>query len=355
MGRRKYQAAPSWKQHVHINGTIYYSLETPDESWLFHRIITAEDVIDPDIRTAIEDCGHEHNEWLEEADLEDLPCDLELLVHFDDPYRREPIASFLSYQKGVKFRCYPGGDSDSESGYASSSYCAPSYCIPCLISLSHTRSTDVPVVVEVSQKQSFWLAVESYPMHLKGRCHRNLELAFFAALTQSADGTTWHHNSRRIVANTMGVDHIFGQGRAKGRFNYQECKRLIEMFLELKRERVWRIFRPCDYYFMVLCSRCHSRLSRTRVRECCERCPALAPIEGHARHRHTLQTERIRQPASYPALRQAVEDPGWPVILHVLRRPPRIQGTASSSTPCIPCFSRGFSCVFTGSSGGMVW
>lgn len=50
---------------------------------------------------------------------------------------------------------------------------------------------------------------------------------------------------RRIVANTMGVEHIFGQGRAKGRFHYQECKRLIELFLELKRERAWRIFCPC--------------------------------------------------------------------------------------------------------------
>jgi hypothetical protein len=125
LGRRKHQAAPSWKRHLHINGTIYYSLETQDEIHLFHRIITAEDVTDPDmsdIRTAIKDCGHEHNEWLEEADLEDLSYDLELLVRFNDPYRREPIASFLSYQMEVKFRCYPGGDSDSESGYASSSY-----------------------------------------------------------------------------------------------------------------------------------------------------------------------------------------------------------------------------------------
>ena len=63
------------------------------------------------------------------------------------------------------------------------------------ISSSDSRSTDLPVVVEVLPKQSFWLAVESYPMHLTSRCHRNLELAFFAALTQSADGTTGYHDS----------------------------------------------------------------------------------------------------------------------------------------------------------------
>jgi hypothetical protein len=121
LGRRKHQGGPTWKRHLHINGTIYYSLETQDSSRLFRRIITAEDVTDPDIQTAIEECGDEYHEWLEEADLEDLPYDLELLVHFDNPYRRETIGSFMSYQKEVKFTCCPRDDSNSESGYASSS------------------------------------------------------------------------------------------------------------------------------------------------------------------------------------------------------------------------------------------
>ena len=120
LGRRKHQVAPTWRRHVHINGTIYYSLETQDPNRLFRRIITAEDVTDPGIQTAIEECGDEYHEWLEEADLEDLPYDLELLVHFDNPYRRETIGSFMSYQKEVKFTCCPRDDSDSESGYASS-------------------------------------------------------------------------------------------------------------------------------------------------------------------------------------------------------------------------------------------
>jgi len=193
----KHQVAPTWKRHVHVNGTIYYSLETQDSNRLFRRIITAEDVTDPDIQTAIEECGDEYHEWLEEADLEDLPYDLELLVHFDNPYRRETIGSFMSYQKEVKFRCCPRDDSDSESVYASSS------------------STDSPAVVEVLPKQSFWIASESYPMH-HTHSHRNLEVAFFEALAHSAD------------------EHISGQGSSKGRFNYQECRRLIQLFLELK-------------------------------------------------------------------------------------------------------------------------
>ena len=87
-------------------------------------MLTAEDITDPDIRTAIEDCGREYHGWLEEADLEDLPYDLELLVHFDNPYRRETIGSFMSYQTEVKFTCCPREDSDSESDSRSSSYFA---------------------------------------------------------------------------------------------------------------------------------------------------------------------------------------------------------------------------------------
>ena len=55
------------------------------------------------------------------------------------------------------------------------------------ISLFYTRSTDLPVVVEVFPKQSFWIASESYPMH-HTHSHRNLEVAFFEALVYSADG-----------------------------------------------------------------------------------------------------------------------------------------------------------------------
>lgn len=189
LGRRKRQGTPTWKRHVHINGTIYYSLETQDPGRLFRRIITAEDVTNPAIQTAIEVCGNEYHEWLEEANLEDLPYDLELLVHFDNPYRRETIGSFMSYQKEIKFTCCPRDDSDSESVYASSSY-VPTPCrIGVPISLFYTRSTNFPVVVEVFPKQSFWLASESYPMH-HTHSHRNLEVAFFEAITHSADGMT---------------------------------------------------------------------------------------------------------------------------------------------------------------------
>jgi hypothetical protein len=193
LGRRKHQGAPTWKRHVHINGTIYYSLEIQDPNRLFRRIITAEDVTDPDIQTAIEECGDEYHEWLEEADLEDLPYDLELLVHFDNPYRRGTIGSFMSYQKEVKFTCCPRGDSDSESVYASSSSVPTSCRTGFPISLFYTRSTDFPAVVEVFPKQCFWLASESYPMH-HAHSHRNLEVAFFEALAHSADGMTWHQS-----------------------------------------------------------------------------------------------------------------------------------------------------------------
>ena len=30
------------------------------------------------------------------------------------------------------------------------------------------------------------------------------------------------------------LEHISGKGGAMGRFNFQECQRLIELFLELK-------------------------------------------------------------------------------------------------------------------------
>lgn len=126
LGRRTRQDTPGWKRHVHINGTIYYSLEIQDPSYLFRRMITAEDVTDPDIQCIIEDCGDEYHQWLEEADLEDLPEDVELLVHFNDPYDREPLGTFMSYQKEVKFQCgpveYEDEDEDEESDTVSSSY-----------------------------------------------------------------------------------------------------------------------------------------------------------------------------------------------------------------------------------------
>lgn len=99
LGHRKHQGAPTWKRHVHINGTIYYSSETQDPSRRKRK------------------CGDEYHEWLEEADLEDLPYDLERLVHSDNPYRRETIGSFMPYQEV----CRPRDDSGSESVYASSS------------------------------------------------------------------------------------------------------------------------------------------------------------------------------------------------------------------------------------------
>jgi hypothetical protein len=125
LGHRNHQVTPTWKRHLHINGTIYYSLETQDPSRLFRRIITDEDVTDPDTQAAIEECGDEFDELLEEADLEDLPYDLELLVHFDNPYHREPVGSFMSYQKEVRFSRCSRDDSDSESVYASSSSVPP--------------------------------------------------------------------------------------------------------------------------------------------------------------------------------------------------------------------------------------
>jgi len=119
---RTHQGVPSWKRHIHINGTIYYSLETQGQNRLFRRAITEEDITDPDVRRAMEDGCHEYHQWLEEADLDDLPDDLELLIHFDNPHRREPIGSLISYHREVKFSCCPMEKEDEESSVASSSY-----------------------------------------------------------------------------------------------------------------------------------------------------------------------------------------------------------------------------------------
>ena len=120
------QNAPSWRRHIHINGTIYYSLETQGQNRLFRRAITEEDITDPDVRRAMEDGCREYHQWLEEADLDDLPDDLELLIHFVNPHRREPIASFISYHREVKFACCPMEKEESQpdeaSSVASSSY-----------------------------------------------------------------------------------------------------------------------------------------------------------------------------------------------------------------------------------------
>ena len=119
---RTRQSAPSWKRHIHINGTIYYSLEIQGQNRLFRRAITEEDITDPDVQRAMEDGCDEYHQWLEEADLDDLPDDLELLIHFDNSHRREPIASFISYHKEVRFSCCPMEKEDEESSVASSSY-----------------------------------------------------------------------------------------------------------------------------------------------------------------------------------------------------------------------------------------
>ena len=185
---------------MHINGTLYYSLESRGNEWSFLRIVTAEDVTDPDTRKAIEDCGREYDQWLEEAELEDLPDDLELVIFFDNPRDRTPIGTFVSYPREVKFECCPREsedtesesefepESESESGSAPESLYDTILYTASLISSYDTRSTGV--VVKVWPKQSFWLALESYPMH-HTRCYRNLEVAFFAALAHSADGTMW--------------------------------------------------------------------------------------------------------------------------------------------------------------------
>ena len=92
-------------------------------------MITEEDITDPDIRRMIEEGCDEYHQLLEEADLEDLPDDLELLIHFDNPDSREPIASFISYQKEVKFSCRPMENENEVSVSTSSSYFVVSYRI----------------------------------------------------------------------------------------------------------------------------------------------------------------------------------------------------------------------------------
>ncbi|KAI9467173.1 hypothetical protein BJY52DRAFT_1236849 [Lactarius psammicola] len=188
------RVAPSWIRHLHINGTIYYSLDCRDRSWSFRRMITAEDMTDLDSRGIIEDCGLDYHQWLEEADLEDLPDDLELVIFFDSPHTKTPIGTFVSHEKGVKFACCPPEDASA----------APS-----------SDDDDPPVVVDVYPKQAFWIASESYPIHY-ARSHPKQEGAFLTALVHSAH------------------EHISGQGDATGRFNYLEYRRAIDLFLHLK-------------------------------------------------------------------------------------------------------------------------
>jgi hypothetical protein len=109
--------APSWIKHLHVNGTIYYSLDCRNQSWSFQRIITAENVTDFDNRGIVEDRGFEYHQWLEEADLEDLPDDLELVVFFDNPQSKTPIGTFVSHEKEVKFACCPPEDTSVASLY----------------------------------------------------------------------------------------------------------------------------------------------------------------------------------------------------------------------------------------------
>lgn len=157
-------------------------------------MITAEDVTNLENRGIIDDCGLEYHQWLEEADLEDLPDDLELVIFFDNPHSKTPIGTFVSHEKEVKFTCCPPEDTR--------------------VALS-LDDDDPPVVVDVNPKQSFWLASESYPMHY-ARSHPKQESALLAALVHSAH------------------EHISGQGGATGRFNYLEYRRAIDLFLQLK-------------------------------------------------------------------------------------------------------------------------
>jgi hypothetical protein len=196
--RRTRQDTPSWKRHVHINGTIYYSLEIQDQCHLFRRMITAEDVTDPDIRSIIEDCGDEYHQWLEEADLEDLPDDLELLVHFNDPYDREPLGTFMSYQKEVKFQCCPVEYEDAESDSVSSSYIivlscrivfrSHHYSTPGLLthpwwSWTYSRSKPfgfrqnrIPCIIRVATPIWKWLSSPPWPIALTvWRRHQSLQ------------------------------------------------------------------------------------------------------------------------------------------------------------------------------------
>ena len=54
-----------------------------------------------------------------------------------------------------------------------------------------------------------------------------------------------------------GPEHISGKGNSKGRFDYQECRRLIQLILELKCERV-----PVAEPFPLSCDLPHDYNSR---------------------------------------------------------------------------------------------
>ena len=120
--------APSWIKHLHVNGTLYYSLDCRNQRWSFQRIITDENVTDLDSRGIIEDCGFEYHQWLEEANLEDLPDDLELAVFFDNPQSKTAIGTFMSHGKEIKFSCYRPLAEDASV--------ASSYFVPCFESHS---------------------------------------------------------------------------------------------------------------------------------------------------------------------------------------------------------------------------
>ncbi len=147
-------------------------------------MITAEDVTDLDSRRIIEDCGLDYHQWLEEADLEDLPDDLELVIFFDNPHTKTPIGTFVSHEKEIEFACCPPEDTSA----------APTYFVlvlnHILFSLPDISSDDddPPVVVDVHPKQCFWIASESYPMHY-ARSYPKQESAFLTALVHSAHGT----------------------------------------------------------------------------------------------------------------------------------------------------------------------
>ena len=95
-------------------------------------MITAEDMTNLENRGIIEDCGLEYHQWLEEAHVEDLPDDLELVIFFDNPQTKTPIGTFMSHEKEVKFTCCPPEDSSAASSYLVPRF-STTFCSHCLI------------------------------------------------------------------------------------------------------------------------------------------------------------------------------------------------------------------------------
>ncbi|KAI0268096.1 hypothetical protein BC834DRAFT_676237 [Gloeopeniophorella convolvens] len=191
-----------WRQHIHVNGTLYYSLEAGLRDELPFRVVTTEDVTNESIRKDIEDYSYDFCESLEEADIEEIPDDLELVMNFADPVTRIPVGSFMSRQQELRI-AWCSRDTWARSG------------ILAQLGDPDTSSTSSGVQLVVDSKLSFWLGSEEYTTHYT-QSYPVTEAAFLTALAHSA------------------VEHISGKGGALGRFNYGECRRIIEVFQELK-------------------------------------------------------------------------------------------------------------------------